>query len=54
MSKEQIQAIKCAYADLVGVLQAEEQEALNTIDTGAISLTVGELEDAFPDLELDN
>jgi hypothetical protein len=53
MNEKQISVIRCAYADLQGVLQAEEAEQLNasitdTIDTIAIRETVAELKESFP------
>ena len=50
MTNEQETLIKCAHADLVGVIQAivEQDGNWEAIDLQAIQLTLVELEDAFP------
>ena len=45
MSPEQILAIKCAYADLVGSKQSFDQ-------SDALQQSIDDLEAAFPDLNL--
>ena len=54
MTPEQIAAIKCAYADLQGVLQAEDQGQFDAIDTHAIRQTISEMSDAFSFLEVED
>lgn len=51
MNNQQITALKCAYTDLQGVLQADTTERGmlgQYIDTQSIEATVFELEYAFP------
>ena len=50
MTDAQKQAIRCAHADLLGALQARNQFDLEVHDWKAHLVTLGELEDAFPDL----
>ena len=47
MTEEQIRAIKCAYADLVGALQARNQLDIEVHDWKSHSETIAELEEAF-------
>jgi hypothetical protein len=51
MTNEQIQAIKCAYADLVGALQAKQQLDIHAHDWNGHLETIKELETAFPFIE---
>lgn len=51
MTKEQIQVIKCAYADLVGALQAKEQGNMQAHDWKAHLETIRELEASFQFIE---
>jgi len=51
MTKKQILAIKCAYADLVGALQARNQFDIEVHDWKAHELTLDELEEAFDFIE---
>lgn len=44
-------AIRCAYLDLVGVLEAFEKGDPLLIDRDAIALTISELSEAFPELQ---
>ena len=48
LTTEQIQAIKCAYADLVGAIQAFNQQDIHVHDWRAHEASIQELEDAFP------
>jgi hypothetical protein len=48
MTAEQITALKCAYADLVGALQAHNQQDMSAHDWEAHYQTIRELEAAFP------
>ena len=48
MNKEQKQAIKCAYADLVGALQAQKNCDVMSHDWDAHRLSIIEMEAAFP------
>jgi hypothetical protein len=48
MNAEQIIAIKCAYADLVGALQAYNQGEVTVHDWEAHYQTIRDLEVAFP------
>lgn len=50
MNAEQIIAIKCAYADLVGALQAHNQQEITVHDWEAHYQTIRDLEDVFSDL----
>lgn len=52
MNKKQIEAIKCAYADLQGSLQAIEQGDASVHDWRSHAQTIEELEQAFK-VELD-
>jgi hypothetical protein len=51
MTKDQISAIKCAYNDLVGALQARNQLDIEVHDWDAHYLTIVELENAFKFIE---
>jgi hypothetical protein len=51
MNEEQIAAIKCAYADLVGALQAREQGDVEVHDWKAHRQTIDELEQKFSFIE---
>lgn len=51
MTEEQIRAIKCAYADLVGALQARNQLDIEVHDWKSHSETIAELEKAFNFIE---
>jgi len=51
MTQEQIDAIKCAYADLVGALQARNQMDIEVHDWKAHLLSIEELENAFDFIE---
>jgi len=48
LNQEQINAIRCAFADLIGALQAYEQGNSNIHDWESHKLTIEELESAFP------
>jgi|LakMenE01Jun11ns_1017448.scaffolds.fasta_scaffold9481519_2 hypothetical protein len=45
---EQIAAIRCAYADLIGARQAQEQMDFGAHDWKAHDLSIAELETEFP------
>lgn len=47
---QQIQAIKCAYADLVGAIQAYNQGDMHIHDWSSHEASIEELEEAFPTL----
>lgn len=49
MTSEQLISLRCAYADLVGALQAYNQQDITAHDWKAHYQTIRELEDAFPD-----
>ena len=51
MTREQSNAIKCAYADLKGALEAYENADPEQHDWKAHRLTIAELMEAFPFLE---
>lgn len=51
MTKDQILAVKAAYADLVGALQARNQLDIEVHDWDAHMLTISELEAAFKFIE---
>jgi hypothetical protein len=51
MTEQQIQAIRCAHADLIGAKQAKEQMDINVHDWKGHQLSINELEEAFPFLE---
>lgn len=51
MTEEQIMAIKCAYADLVGALQARNQCDINVHDWDSHRETIIDLEARFPFIE---
>jgi len=50
LTKSQVLAIRCAHADLLGALQAQEQLDYNTHDWDAHRLSINELEEAFSDI----
>lgn len=52
MNAEQITAIKCAHADLIGALQAIQQADQHAHDWKAHAQTIQELEGVFDFLEL--
>lgn len=54
MTKDQIQAIKCAYADLKGALENYEAGTYADHDWDAHRLTIEELEDEFKFLTEDS
>lgn len=47
MTPEQILAIRCAYADLKGSMEAKENNDIHSHDWKAHDLTIQELEEAF-------
>lgn len=47
MNKDQIQAVKCAYADLQGALQARNKLDVEAHDWEAHQYSIEGLEDAF-------
>lgn len=49
----QISAIRCALADLSGALQAHQQGDSNIHDWEAHQLSIDDLIDAFPELNLE-
>lgn len=51
MTEEQITTIKCAYADLVGALQARNQLDIEVHDWKSHLATIEELENAFHFIE---
>jgi hypothetical protein len=51
MTEEQKNVIRCAYADLVGALQARNQLDIEVHDWKAHLLTIEELEEAFDFIE---
>jgi hypothetical protein len=53
MTPEQILAVKCAYADLLGAQQAHEQGDHQAHDWRAHRQTLSELVTAFPDIEFE-
>lgn len=50
MTEAQISAIKCAYADLVGALQARDQMDVEVHDWEAHAISIQELGEQFPDI----
>jgi len=50
MTESQISAIRCAYADLVGVMQARDQLDVEVHDWEAHALSIQELAEQFPDI----
>lgn len=48
MTKKEILALRCAHADLVGVLQAYAQVDLFAINISAIQLTLLDIEAVLP------
>jgi hypothetical protein len=53
ITKEQVQAIKCAMADLAGSYQATSQQDYSCHDWRAHYRTMEELKQAFPDILLE-
>jgi hypothetical protein len=51
MTEEQKNAIRCAYADLVGALQARNQLDIEVHDWKSHLVTIEELEEAFDFIE---
>ena len=51
MTNEQRQAIRCAFADLCGVMQAYKQGDISIHDWKAHSLTINEMSEAFDFLD---
>jgi hypothetical protein len=51
MTEEQKNVIRCAYADLVGALQARNQLDIEVHDWKSHLLTIEELEEAFDFIE---
>ena len=47
MNKKQIMAVRCAYADLVGAMQAYEQGDMHTHDWDAHAQSIDDMEQAF-------
>ena len=54
MNHKQIFAIRCAYADLIGALEAHEQMDRLAHDWEAHRASIQDLEDAFPELKLES
>lgn len=52
LTSTQIHAIRCAYLDLWGSLQASRQGSLQHHDWEAHEESINDLEEAFPDLVL--
>ena len=50
MTPQQISAIRCAFFDLLGVVEAFDMDDLHAIDLDAVKKTINEFEDAFPDI----
>ena len=48
LSKEQTQALKCAYADLVGAKQAFDENDIHVHDWEAHEQSIIDMEHAFP------
>ena len=53
MTKEQINAIRCAYADLKGAMEAYDASDMHSHDWTAHQMTIFELEESFPELALE-
>lgn len=51
MNQNQIDAIRCAFADLMGAMQAMQQNDIHSHDWKAHALTLDELAQAFPFLD---
>jgi hypothetical protein len=51
MTQDQINAIKCAFADLCGSMQAHQQCDINAHDWRAHGLTIKEMSNAFEFLD---
>lgn len=51
MTNEQVMAVRCAFADLVGAYEAYENMDMHRHDWKAHLLTIQEMEVAFPELE---
>lgn len=54
MTEQQVLAVKCAYADLLGALQNYEKSTYHEHDWNAHQLTIEELEAEFPFLTNDH
>lgn len=54
MTPQQIMAVRCAYADLLGVLQVYQQGDVSNHDWKAHEETLDDLRTEFPDLNLEN
>ena len=50
MTDKQKNALRCAYADLVGAYQAMQQQDQLVHDWGAHKISIEELEEVFPDI----
>jgi hypothetical protein len=50
MNQEQKLAVKCAYLDLIGALQAKDEGDYNIHDWKAHQQSINDLEKAFPDI----
>lgn len=48
LTAEQTAAVKCAYADLVGAIQARNQKDIEVHDWKAHEVSIHEVEEAFP------
>ena len=51
MTEQQILAVKCAYADLIGAFQVKEQRDINLHDWDAHLLSIEDLERNFDFIE---
>ena len=51
MTKKETLVLRCAHADLVGVLQAREHLDLFVIDLHSIKQTLSEIEELLPSTE---
>lgn len=51
LTKEQVTAIKCAHADLIGALQAFDQNDINVHDWNRHGESIQELQEAFSFLD---
>jgi hypothetical protein len=52
MTSEQILAVRCAYADLLGAEQAHDQADTGAHDWKSHHQSIADLEAAFPELNL--
>lgn len=50
LTKKQVTALRCAYADLQGALQARDQLDIEAHDWAAHKQSIFDLEEAFPDV----